>query len=146
MTWQERAFAELTVYELYAMLQLRSAVFVVEQACAFQDLDDKDQQARHLLGRADGPLLACARLFGPGEYYAEASIGRVVASPACRGTGVGKELMREAIAAVERRWGKGPIRIGAQAYLERFYGSFGFVRDGDNYIEDGIPHLYMVRP
>ena len=145
MTWQECSFAELTVRELYDLLRLRAAVFVVEQTCAFQDMDNLDIQARHLLGRIDGIVLAYARLFGPGECYAEASIGRVVTAAACRRTGVGKELMGEAIAALERHWGSGPIRIGAQAYLERFYASFGFVRDGDNYVEDGIPHLYMVR-
>jgi ElaA protein len=146
MTWRECGFAELSVHELYEVLQLRSEVFVLEQACAFQDMDGKDQHARHLLGRTERRLLAYARLFGPGECYAEASIGRVVTAAACRRTGVGKQLIREAIAAVERHWGSGPIRIGAQAYLERFYESFGFVRDDENYLEDGIPHLYMVRP
>jgi ElaA protein len=145
MTWQELSFAELTVHDLYDVLRLRSAVFVVEQACAFQDMDNLDLHARHLLGRSNGVLQAYARLFGPGECYAEASIGRVVTALACRGTGAGKQLMRQAIATIEHQCGPGPIRIGAQAYLERFYGSFGFVRDGENYLEDGIPHLYMVR-
>ena len=130
MTWRECGFSELSVRELYDALRLRSAVFVVEQACAFQDMDNLDLHARHLLGTADGIVLAYARLFGPGVCYPEASIGRVVSAAACRRTGVGKELMRQAISAVESHWGNGPIRIGAQAYLERFYGSFGFVRDG----------------
>jgi ElaA protein len=145
MTWRECHFSELTVHELYDVLRLRSAVFVVEQQCVFLDMDNRDYQARHLMGVTDGILLACARLYGPGECYEEASIGRVVTAQACRGTGVGKQLMSEAIAAVEHHWGPGPIRIGAQLYLKRFYESFGFVRDGDDYLEDGIPHLYMVR-
>ncbi|MBY0503501.1 MAG: GNAT family N-acetyltransferase [Bryobacteraceae bacterium] len=111
----------------------------------FEDMDNQDFHAFHLLGTADGIVLACARLFAPGDYYEQAAIGRVVTAAACRGQGVGRELMRQAIAAVERRWGLVPIRIGAQAYLEAFYGSFGFVRDGDNYLEDGIPHLHMLR-
>lgn len=146
MTWRECAFAELTLAELYELLQLRTQIFVVEQQCVFQDMDGKDQHARHLLGtREGGELIAYARLFGPGEYFEQASIGRVITALSARGTGAGRQLMREAISTVERRWGRVPIRIGAQAYLERFYGSFGFERDGDNYIEDGIPHLYMIR-
>jgi ElaA protein len=145
MTWRDCSFAELSVHELYDVLRLRSAVFVVEQQCAFQDMDNLDIHARHLLGTSDGIVLAYARLFAPGACYPEASIGRVVTAQACRGTGAGRELMSEAIAAVERHWGTGPIRIGAQAYLEHFYASFGFQRDGENYVEDGIPHLYMVR-
>ena len=146
MIWRECAFAELTVHELYELLRLRTQVFVVEQQCVFQDMDGMDQRARHLLGRqAGGELIAYARLFGPGEYFEQASIGRVVTAHSSRRTGVGKQLMCEAISAVERLWGRVPIRIGAQAYLERFYASFGFERDGNDYMEDAIPHLHMLR-
>ena len=145
MTWRECGFSELTAHELYELLRLRTQVFVVEQRCVFQDMDGKDQHARHLLGTDGSELIAYARLFGPGEYFEQASIGRVVTALDSRRTGAGRRLMSEAISAVERHWGSVPMRIGAQSYLERFYESFGFKRDGDDYIEDGIPHLYMTR-
>jgi ElaA protein len=144
LTWHDKAFDELTVRELYELLALRSRVFVVEQACIFLDLDGKDADARHLLGvDADGALVAYARLFGPGASYAEASIGRVVTSPEARKKGYGEDLMHQAIARARARYG-GPIRIGAQRYLERFYGRLGFVVQGEPYDEDGIPHVEMV--
>jgi ElaA protein len=143
--WRECHFSELSVHELYDVLQLRSAVFVLEQQCLYPDMDNQDFHARHLLGVADGIVLAYARLFAPGKVYTQASIGRVVTAQACRRTGVGRQLLREAIAAVERNWGAVPIRIGAQLYLTGFYESFGFKRDGEEYIEDGIPHVHMLR-
>jgi ElaA protein len=146
MMWRECAFSELTVHELYKVLRLRTQVFVVEQQCVFQDMDGMDQRARHLLGTTGGELVAYARLFGPGECFEQASIGRVVTAQSSRGTGVGRQLMHEAISSVERHWSRVPIRIGAQCYLKRFYESFGFERDGDDYVEDGIPHLHMLRP
>jgi len=136
----------LTLQELYEVLRLRTQVFVVEQQCVFQDMDGTDQRARHLLGTDEGGLVAYARLFAPGEYFEQASIGRVVTASSSRGTGIGRQLMTEAIRSVEHHWGAVPIRIGAQAYLQRFYESFGFERDGNDYIEDGIPHLHMIRP
>jgi ElaA protein len=144
-------FAELDAAALYAVLRLRSAVFVVEQACVFLEMDDRDAEALHLLGdvaaEAGGRrLVAYARLYAPGAYYAEAAIGRVVTAPDVRGTGAGRTLMRRAIAECAARWPASPIRIGAQRYLERFYGSLGFVVDGAPYLEDGIPHIEMRRP
>ena len=145
-TWTLKPFADLTTTELYALLQLRSEVFVVEQTCPFQDIDGLDQGAWHLLGHdPSGELAAYARLFGPGVVYPEASIGRVVSSPRHRRTGQGRELLREALAAVERLFGPQPIQIGAQLYLQQFYESFGFRQVGAGYLEDGIPHLHMVR-
>jgi ElaA protein len=143
-------FGELDAAALYAVLRLRSAVFVVEQQCVFLDMDDRDAAALHLLGDVaiDGgapQLVAAARLFGPGLCYPEASIGRVVTAPEVRGTGVGRALMRRAIAECAARWPSVPIRIGAQRYLERFYADLGFVVDGAPYVEDGIPHIEMVR-
>lgn len=122
-------------------------MFVVEQNCVFLDMDDKDQRALHLLGRegALGRVVAYARLFAPGDSYAEAAIGRVVTHPDVRRSGAGKALMTEAIAECRARFG-GPIRIGAQRYLERFYGSLGFVPAGEPYVEDGIPHIEMLLP
>lgn len=145
VTWSWKAFAELTAAELYAALKLRSAVFVVEQACAFLDMDDCDQSCWHLLGWCGTELIAYLRLVPPGIKYAEASIGRVINATSVRGTGVGKQLFAEGVREAERRFPGQPLRIGAQSYLERFYGDFGFVRVGEPYMEDGILHLEMVR-
>lgn len=141
-----KSFDALTLAELYALLQLRSEVFVVEQACAFQDIDGHDQAALHLLGyTAAGELTAYARLFAAGRSYAQASIGRVVTAPRHRGHGLGRQLLHEALAQCETQFGPQPIKIGAQQYLRAFYESFGFVAEGEGYLEDGIPHVHMVR-
>jgi len=145
MQWIVKTFEELTTTELYALLRLRSEVFVVEQACAFQDMDDTDQLAVHVMGYIDHELAAYTRLFGPGIKYTYASIGRVVTSKKARGTGAGRQLMEYSIAAVEERFGKGPIKIGAQQYLQKFYTSLGFVQSSETYLEDGIPHIEMIR-
>ncbi|HEY5580847.1 MAG TPA: GNAT family N-acetyltransferase [Rhodoferax sp.] len=159
--WQWTSFADLRIADLYALLQLRSAVFVVEQNCVFQDLDGFDAQAMHLLGFAAGsaagsasgsarlphqPLLAYARCFPAGVKFAEASIGRVLTAPDARGTGLGHELMDRAVRALGTQWGAQPIRIGAQAHLFDFYAAHGFVDQGRPYLEDGIAHLEMLRP
>ncbi len=147
LEWREREFAALTVGELYGVLKLRQEVFVVEQACAYLDADGLDGRASHLYAvDAGGHVVACARLFAPGVQKSAAVIGRVVTAPSLRRTGVGRELMRRAIGALEARHGRVAIALGAQKYLQRFYESFGFVRDGDDYLEDGIPHLPMLRP
>ena len=144
--WTTKPFEALTLAELYALLQLRSEVFVVEQTCAFQDMDGLDQAALHLLGHtAAGELAAYARLLPAGRSYAEVSIGRVVTSPRHRGVGLGRELLRQAIGECEARFGAQPIQIGAQQYLRAFYESFGFVAVDAGYLEDGIPHVHMVR-
>ncbi|MDO9404463.1 MAG: GNAT family N-acetyltransferase [Polaromonas sp.] len=142
--WHFKAFGEMSLHELYAMLQLRSEVFVVEQQCIFQDLDGSDDQAMHLLGYRDGALLAYARCFGPGVKYDEASIGRVITHASLRGHGGGHLLMREAIQRTSAHWGAQTIRIGAQARLERFYNGHGFGKTGESYMEDGIPHIHML--
>lgn len=147
--WRWRAFNELTLHELYAVLRLRQRVFVVEQNCAYLDLDDSDQQASHLMAwtRNDAPTLAAyARIFVPGIKFAESSIGRVITAPEARRTGIGKALMNEAIARAEQVAPESAIRIGAQIYLEKFYGGFGFRRASEPYDEDGIMHIEMVRP
>lgn len=148
--WRALAFDALSVAELYRALQLRAEVFVVEQKCAFQDLDGLDDAAVHLMGEttdADGvvQLLAYVRLLPAGAAFGEASIGRVVTSPSARGSGLGHRLMTEAIAQLHRRWGVQPIRIGAQAHLQTYYGQSGFKPQGDIYMEDGIEHIEMVR-
>ncbi|RSK31802.1 GNAT family N-acetyltransferase [Hymenobacter metallilatus] len=146
LIWILKPFPALTLPELYALLQLRAEVFVVEQACPFQDLDGQDQAAHHLLGYApDGELAAYTRLFGAGITYPEASIGRVVVSPRYRRYGLGRALLQQSIAAVGELFGPQPIQIGAQLYLQAFYEDFGFRQVGEGYLEDGIPHIHMVR-
>jgi ElaA protein len=139
------AFAQLSASELYAVLQLRSEVFVVEQACIFQDMDGADAQAMHLLGSLEGRLVAYARCFDAGRMFAEASIGRVATGPTVRGTGVGHALMSQAVACLSQVWGVQAIRIGAQAHLEGFYRQHGFHKAGPLYLEDGIDHIEMLR-
>ncbi len=142
--WQTCRFDELDVPTLYAVLQLRAQVFVVEQACVFQDIDGLDPQAVHLMGWSDGGLQAYARCFPAGVTFAEASIGRVVTQPAARGGGWGHRLIAQAQQVVAERWGRQPVRIGAQAHLQRFYAAHGFVDTGRPYVEDGIDHLEML--
>ena len=142
--WTCTRFEDLTPALLYEILKLRSEVFVVEQHCVFLDMDDKDQGAWHLAGWYEDRLVAYTRLLPPGLTYAEASIGRVVSSPSVRRMGFGKELMEVSIQQLWTLFGKQNIRIGAQLYLEQFYGSFGFVSQGEVYIEDDIPHMKML--
>jgi len=146
ITWRFVPFTELNTLDLYELLQLRSEVFVVEQACAFQDLDGADTEAMHLLGVKDGRLAAYARCFAAGVKFSEASIGRVVTHASARGGGIGHVLMKEAVDRLQGQWGPQAIRIGAQARLEKFYNQHGFVQNGEPYIEDGIPHIEMLRP
>jgi ElaA protein len=146
LRWHERAFAELSPAELYAIVVLRERVFVVEQTCAYLDADGADPPSRHLwaeAGRAAGaPVIhAYLRLVPAGVKFAEASLGRIVTAPEARGTGLGRALIARGLAAL----GPGPVRISAQAHLERFYGEFGFRRAGERYLEDGIPHIEMLR-
>jgi ElaA protein len=143
--WQLKSFEELTPHQLYQLLRLRSDVFVVEQQCIFLDMDNKDQQCYHLLGWKGELLAASTRLVPPGISYPEMSIGRVVSSPQVRGTGIGRNLMEVSIKACYDLWGSAPIRIGAQCYLEKFYQSLGFEPEGEIYLEDGIPHIEMVK-
>lgn len=143
--WVLKKFDDLTPHQLYAILQLRNAVFVVEQTCAFQDADNNDQGSYHLMGFDNDILVAYTRLLPPGLTYEQASIGRVVTAPSVRRYGVGKKLMQQSIDAVYELFGTGPIKIGAQLYLKRFYQSFGFVQIGDIYLEDGIEHIHMLK-
>ncbi len=143
--WRSAPFGELHVHDLYALLQLRSAVFVVEQNCLFHDMDGADAQAVHLLGSRDGILLAYARCFAPGITFTEASIGRIATRLDSRGTGLGHHLVDKSMDLVHERWGPQPIRIGAQARLKHFYRRHGFEDTGIAYVEDGIDHLEMVR-
>ncbi len=145
MNWTLKKFETLTVDELYALLRLRTEVFVVEQNCVFQDMDNKDQHCYHLMGWKENELVAYTRLVPLGISYSEyPSIGRVVTSPAARGEGIGRRLMEKSIEETRRLFGNNPIKIGAQLYLLAFYASLGFVQSSDIYIEDGIEHIEMI--
>ena len=148
MSWRYAAWSALTTDELYRMLVLRQRVFVVEQTCPYLDADGWDPRAHHLWAdAADGAAaVACLRVFAPGVKYVEASLGRIVTAPEVRGSGLGRALVAEGLARIAAAHGPVAVRIGAQRYLERFYGDFGFVVDGEPYLEDGIPHIEMVRP
>lgn len=145
ISWQLKNFDSLTPHELYAILRLRTEVFVIEQACIFQDMDNKDQHSYHLMGWENKNLVAYTRLVPPGISYQEPSIGRVVTAPAARGSGIGKLLMEKSIEEIVKSYGKTPIRLGAQLYLKKFYESLGFKQVSDVYDEDGIDHIEMLR-
>ncbi len=145
MNWMVKKFDALTPRELYAILQLRSEVFVVEQNCVYQDMDNKDQFCFHVMCWQDNKLVAYTRLVPPGVAYPEPSIGRVITSKEVRRTGLGKTLIEKSIAEILKIYGQTPIKIGAQLYLKKFYESFDFEESGDVYDEDGIPHIPMTR-
>ena len=146
LSWTIKPFDKLTLTELYTLLRLRVEVFVVEQNCPFQDIDGLDDRAYHLLGyTAAGELAAYARLFDAGISYEQVAIGRVAVGLAHRRLGLGQELMQQAVAQCEVLFGGQAIKLGAQLYLKRFYEGFGFVQCGEGYLEDGIPHIPMLR-
>lgn len=145
LTHTVKTFQELSTDELYVILRLRAEVFVVEQNCPYQDLDSKDQSCHHLMLYDSGELVAYCRLVPAGISYSENAIGRVISAPSHRGKGLGKKIMELAITYCEGIWGKGPIRLGAQVYAKGFYESLGFVAEGEEYLEDDIPHVEMVR-
>lgn len=140
-----KLFASLTPHELYAIMQLRNEVFVVEQNCVYQDADNKDPHCHHLMIWDEQKLIAYSRLLPQGLAYEQVSIGRVISSPSYRNTGAGKLLIAKAIDACHELFGEGPIKIGAQLYLRKFYESFGFVKTSEMYLEDNIEHIEMER-
>ncbi len=142
--WQIAAFAELNNRELYTLLRLRQEVFVLEQACLYQDMDNLDQEATHMLCWSGQELLAYQRLLEPGLSYTESALGRIVVAPAGRGMQLGRELVQRGIDHNRQQWPSSNIRIGAQAHLIALYTSLGFSVTGDEYIEDGIPHVHMI--
>ena len=145
--WQFARFDELLARDVHDIFRARAAVFVVEQTCAFQDVDGADPPSWHLFLRegASGDIAAYCRIIPPGVKFAEASIGRVLTTDATRGRGLGRVLMEEALRRTEALWPGKPVRIGAQQRLERFYQSLGFATASAPYDEDGIPHVEMVR-
>ncbi len=148
-SWQFSRFRDLTVDDLYAIVRLREAVFIIEQNCPYPDADGRDPLAWHLLGWRDGndgkELIAYARIFEPGIRYHQASVGRIVTAPQVRGTGIGRQLMVEALRRTAQLAPDQPIKIAAQRRLENFYIGYGFRTISDPYEEDGIMHVDMVR-
>ncbi len=142
-----KAFHDLSLEELYEIMYLRQAVFVVEQDCPYIDADGKDQASWHLCGKDEkGVLVAYTRIVPKGvSYPGYVSIGRVITSQAVRKLGLGRQLMEESIAACTYLFGKGAIKISAQSYLLHFYQSLGFEPQGEEYLEDGIPHCAMIK-
>ena len=145
LTISVKSFQELNTTELYDLLKLRSEIFVVEQDCIYQDLDGKDQKALHVLGIKNEKIVAYTRIFKAGDYLAQASIGRVVVAVSERQHGYGYDIMQASIKSVEEVFKETSIALSAQTYLKRFYNSLGFVEKGGEYLEDGIPHVMMVR-
>jgi ElaA protein len=139
-----KTFQELTTQELYDILQLRSKVFVVEQDCVYQDIDGKDQKALHVLGYKNNVVVAYTRIFKPGDYFEKASIGRVVVAKNERQHKYGYDIMEASIQAIKEHYNETDIKISAQCYLNKFYNNLGFKAIGEDYLEDGIPHIAMV--
>lgn len=145
LTINVKKFEELSLTELYQLLQLRSEVFVVEQNCVYQDIDGKDEKALHLLVKKGTMLVAYTRLFAPGFYFEGASFGRVVVSPSFRGHKYGHKLVKASLEAITKYFGQVNVEISAQKYLLAFYKTHGFKAVGEEYLEDGIPHVHMVK-
>lgn len=140
-----KSFDQLTINELYTLLQLRAEVFVVEQDCVYQDIDDKDDKALHVLGFENGILVGYTRCFAPGIYFEEAAIGRVLVKDSVRGKAYGHSILKASIDAIEKNFNTSTIKLSAQTYLTRFYESHGFRQIGEGYLEDGIPHIAMIK-
>lgn len=140
-----KTFQELTIDELHDILQLRSQVFVVEQDCVYQDLDGKDKKALHVFGKKIGRIAAYTRCFAPGDYFTEAAIGRVVVPIDFRKDGYGHDIMRASLVAIQQKYNTEKVKLSAQTYLVKFYETHGFSTIGSSYLEDGIPHIAMVK-
>ena len=144
LNWAYKSFEELTTNELYTILELRSEVFIVEQNCVYQDVDGKDKKSFHLMAWNGDELIAYTRIVPPGISFSEASIGRVITSPRYRGLGIGVTLLEKSIHHTLEGYQTHQIRIGAQLYLQKFYEGFGFIAQGEEFLEDGIPHIEML--
>jgi len=145
MQWTLKKYKELSLDEFHDILQLRINVFVVEQNCPYPELDNKDQIAFHLYCKDDDKIIAYTRIFKPDDYYQEAAFGRVVVHQDFRNQKLGYRLIVQTMLKMKELFGNIPIKIGAQTYLKKFYESFGFQQKGAEYIEDGIPHIYMIK-
>ncbi len=140
-----KTFNELTIKELHNVLQLRSEVFVVEQDCIYQDIDGKDEAALHVLGQKNDKLVAYTRCFAPGIYFKEAAIGRVAVPVEERKYGYGHEIMKASLEAIKEKYDTTQVKLSAQTYLTKFYSTHGFEKTGEEYLEDGIPHIAMIK-
>ena len=140
-----KSFNELSTKELYDLLQLRSDVFVVEQNCVYLDPDGKDEKAYHVLGYKNDQLVAYTRVFAPGDYFEDASIGRVVVARNEREHRYGYDIMKASINSVKELLQTETIVLSAQCYLKKFYNNLGFKEVGEEYLEDDIPHIKMIR-
>mgnify|MGYP001202076069 FL=1 len=139
-----KKFSELSTEEIYNILKLRSEVFVVEQNCVYQDIDEKDKKATHLFLEKNNDIIAYTRIFKKGDYYEEnPSIGRVVVSKKDRGKNLGKEIMLNSIEFIKKELEGRKIELSAQKYLDKFYKDLDFYSEGEDYLEDGIPHQRM---
>ena len=145
LQFEIKRFNELSTAELYNLLQLRAEVFVVEQNCVYQDIDGKDYKALHLIGTYGGKIMAYSRLFKAGDYFENASIGRVVIAAAARDKKWGHDLVQAAISGIEKNFGTTKITISAQLYLKKFYETNGFEPVSETYLEDDIPHIEMKK-
>ncbi len=145
ISFKIKSFEELSTSELYKILRLRAEVFIIEQACIYQDIDDKDQKAFHVIGYKNNEIIAYTRIFNMGDYFENASIGRVVISEKERKYGYGHDLIKKSIQGIKEVFGTEDIKISAQCYLNRFYQKHGFKQIGEEYLEDGIPHIAMIR-
>jgi ElaA protein len=142
---ETKTFQELTTKDLYDLLQLRSEVFVVEQNCVYQDLDGKDEKALHVIGTKNNKIIAYTRVFKPGDYFDKASIGRVVVSKDERQHKYGYDIMEASIKTIKDNFNESSIKLSAQTYLKKFYTNLGFTAVGEEYLEDGIPHVIMIK-
>jgi ElaA protein len=142
---ETKTFQELSTKELYDLLQLRLEVFCVEQNCVYQDLDGKDINALHVIGKKNNKIIAYTRVFKPGDYFKESSIGRVVVSKEERQHKYGYDIMEASIQAVNNYFNETTIKLSAQTYLRKFYNNLGFKEIGEEYLEDGIPHIAMIK-
>jgi ElaA protein len=140
-----KTFQELTTKELYDLIQLRVDVFCVEQNCVYQDLDGKDEKAIHIIGKKNNKIIAYTRVFKAGDYFKESSIGRVVVRKDERQHKYGYDIMKASIQAVKEYFNETTIKLSAQTYLRKFYNNLGFKEIGQEYLEDGIPHIAMVK-
>ena len=145
LNFKIKDFNQLSTQDLYAVLQLRSEVFVVEQDCVYLDLDGKDQLAYHVLGYKDLKLIAYARVFKPGDYFSKSSIGRIIVKKTYRRFKYGDHLVKNSIGFIEKKFKEKEILISAQAYLINFYNKLGFEQKGEQYLEDDIPHIKMLK-
>ena len=143
--WKQKKWEELNKKNLHEILQIRSEVFIVEQKCVYQDIDNKDPKAIHLYGKIKNKIVAYSRIFNEGDFYKEISFGRALVLKNQRGKGLGDELVQKSIEIIKVNWPNKKVKISAQAHLNNFYKKHGFIEKGKEYLEDGIPHVSMER-